>query len=145
MCDACVLPGCCWGQTVSAESSPAQASSDDPFLRTRPGVIEESAIQRASQRRQETSSSTSGSGGGSSEGGFGGQLSSLHQASSSSSAPPIAGNAILERELAQVAEAKRVSEQEASGVCVCVRVFVCLSTFYHYSTVCTNALQRLTR
>ena len=75
--------------------------NSNTFIRSQPGVVEESAILRVSQRQRQNQTQTqtqtqspSGGSGSSSEGGT---------------------NSALVQELALVAEAKRLSEQEASG------------------------------
>jgi len=85
------------------KASISSSSADDncPFIRSRPGVLEESAIRRVSQRQREENSRQSGQ---------------SPRLQSSVSGGNTHTNTILEQELAQVAEAKRVSEQEASDM-----------------------------
>lgn len=73
------------------ENTSSNTEIVDTFIRLQPGILEETAIRRVSQRHQNSNLQT---------------LSSSNEIT----------NSVLAQELAQVAEAKRVSEQEASDL-----------------------------
>ena len=74
----------------------SSSTEAETFIRSRPGVLEESAIRRASRRQLQ-------------------QQSRPPSSTTGRNTTTTPASTILDEELAQVAEAKRISEQEAGG------------------------------